>query len=106
VAEVVGLVQRAHRHGHGAQADGAQEGERERRRVVEHQQHALLAGHAERPEQVAHAVDLAAQLAVGQRRVRRQEGRLVGPAALHLPVDDLAGVVGHPLLTTTDFLSV
>ena len=46
--EVVLFAQeRIDRSGHGANTDGAEEGHRECRRVVEHQQHALLSLDAE-----------------------------------------------------------
>ena len=106
VAEVVALVEVADRDGHGADAHGAEEHDRERRGVVEHQQHPVLPPHAELAEQPAGAVDLRAQLLVGERRVVRDEGRLAGPPGLDVAIDDLAGVVGHARFTTTDFLSV
>ena len=106
VAEVVALVEVADRDGDRADAHGAEEHDREGGGVVEHEQHAVLAADAELPQQPAGAVDLLAQLLVGERRVLRDERRLVGPPGLDMAVDDAAGVVGHARLTTTDFLSV
>ena len=106
MAEVVGLVEMADRDRDGADAHRAQEQDGERRRVVEDEQDAMLARDAELSQQPAGAVDLLAQLLVAERCVVRDEGRLVGPPGLHVPVDDAAGVVAHARLITTDFLSV
>jgi hypothetical protein len=79
VAEVVVLVERADRHRHRADPHRAEERDREHGRVVEDQQHAVLAADPERAQQVPGAVDLAAQLLVGQRRVGADERRGLSP---------------------------
>ena len=72
------------RHRDGADADGAQERDRKHGGVVERQQHPLLAANAELAQQVTGAVDLAAQVLVGERCVRRDERRGVAAAGAHL----------------------
>ena len=92
VAEVVGLVERAHRDGDGAEPHRPEEHDRERGRVVEDEQHPLLPGDAERAEQVARSRGLREQLAVGQRPVDRVHGRLAGAAPVDVPVEQQARV--------------
>ena len=61
VAVVVEAVQRADRDRDGADLQGAQEEGRERGRVVEDHEHAVLAADAELAQQVTRAIDLPAQ---------------------------------------------
>ena len=68
MAVVVAAVEQADRHRHGADLQRAEEGDGEDGRVVEDEQHAVLAAHSELSQQVPRAVDLPAQPLVGQRR--------------------------------------
>jgi hypothetical protein len=92
VAEVVGAVERAHRDRHRAEAHRAQEHARERARVVENEQHPLLARDAERTQQVAGPARVAEQLGVGQGAVGREHRRLAAAAGDEVAVEQHARV--------------
>ena len=104
VAEVVVLVQVTDRDRYRADPHRSEERDRECRGVVEDEQHSLLAAHAQRSQQMAGAVDLPAQLLVGEGGVGGDERRRIAPAGGHLTrhdVTDVARLVHVPHLLSS-----
>src|SRR5580704_187480 len=92
MAKVLSRVERTHGHGHGAYAHRPEEGDRESAAVIECEQHALLASHAEPVQQVAHAVYLAPQLFIGEHGARGQIRWPFAKTRLDVTVDQEADV--------------
>ena len=92
VGEVLGRVEEADRGRYGAHAHRPQEQRRERGRVVEHHQHAVLAADAELGEQRAGGADPAVQLRVRDFLTGAADRHLVAVAGLEPPVDERPGV--------------